>query len=91
MAVSVGNGGTSEGEERDELFGARPTEGILKWIPKGARLEAAALLQRLLTKVINEPSDVAGWRALLGFTNSCLRKPKRGGKLETSPRLCSKL
>jgi len=71
---------TETAGETEDLIGARPPEGILKWIPKGARGEAAALLQKLLTRVNTHPSDLTGWRDLLGFPNGCLAKPKRGGK-----------
>ena len=57
-----------------------PRQQILKRIPKGARLAAANLLQKLISDVLLHPSSSFSWSRLLGFSTSCLVKPKRGGK-----------
>jgi len=53
---------------------------ILKRIPKGARLAAANLLQKLIHDVLQHPTSTASWSRLLGFSGACLVKPTRGGK-----------
>jgi len=53
---------------------------ILKRIPRGARPEAANVLQRLLGSVVGHASDIANWTRLLGFASACLVQPGRGGK-----------
>ena len=58
----------------------RPSGGILKWIPKGARLAASNVLIKLLQAVTSRPDDVVAWRRLLGVAGVALVKPERGGK-----------
>jgi len=62
------------------LISARPPGGVLKWIPKGARIAASTLLQELLADIVSKTNDVEAWRRLLGFANGCFAKPDRGGK-----------
>jgi len=50
----------------------------LKHIPRAARIQCAALLNRVLEDIVKDPSDLSHWRRLLDF-GSLLSKPKRGG------------
>ena len=62
------------------LFDLPRPGGILKWIPKGARLAASNLLVKLLQAVTSHPDDVSAWRRLLGVAGVAFVKPQRGGK-----------
>jgi len=53
--------------------------GLLKRIPKAARLLAASLFERCLRGVVVCPSDLTGWHKLFEFA-SCFLQPPRGGK-----------
>jgi len=54
--------------------------GILKRIPKGARLAATNLLSKLIHDILQHPLYTSSWSKILGFPSACLVKPLQGGK-----------
>jgi len=53
---------------------------IPKRIPKGAHIQAANLLVRLLRGVLSDPNHLPAWERLLAFVSGCLTRPARGGR-----------
>ena len=61
---------------------SHPTRGapILKRLPKGVRLRASTVLQRLIQNVVRDPQNADHWGRLFSFTPACFARPSRGGK-----------
>ena len=80
VEVEVNSITTTSTPSPTDVLDHPPRRQILKRIPKGARPAAANLLQKLISDVLLHPSSSSSWSRLLGFSTSCLVKPKRGGK-----------
>ena len=78
--VSVGATTTSEVSSTALFELPRPSQVVLKWIPKGARITASNILVKLLQAVTSRPDDVTAWKSLLGIAGVAFVKPQRGGK-----------
>ena len=56
------------------------TFGIIKHIPKSARIACASQLASLLRQVIAHPDIAVNWQALFNWTGFVLSAPRRAGK-----------
>ena len=56
-----------------------PKSRILKFVPRGARLQFASILTDTIRGVTSHPSDPIAWMRLLLLPSVCLRRPDRGG------------
>ena len=78
---SVGGELTGEGaSQRSMSFKPSKPGSVMKWVPRGARAAASALLGKLIEKVVEGRHNLTAWQRLLGFAGGCLTKPPRGGR-----------
>jgi len=54
--------------------------GIIKHIPKSARIACASHLASLLRQVVSHPDTAVNWQALFNWTGFVLSAPRRAGK-----------
>src|SRR5882757_3986859 len=84
MSVEVVEGGVpvsvegEGGEGLESFIAAFGVDPILKRIPKGARIMAGSVLERVLDRIVDGPEDLQAWSRLFCFSQ-CLVKPQRGG------------
>ena len=69
---------------------SRPTQKILKKIPRASRHLAASKLATILDEVVKDNSS-ASWDRLIRFPVRCLRAPRRGGHRRSLASLTNQL
>ena len=52
---------------------------ILRFVPRGARVQWAITLSNCIERILQDPTEPAHWRRLLLAPSLCLKQPKRGG------------
>lgn len=87
--VPAGSGNQMLTQPQTDVHHPRPGTSLIKRLPKGVRTQASALLVQVLNDVVKAPEQPAAWMRLFGFAHACFRKPRRGGKVGTSPPLLS--